>query len=129
MIELRPHHVCCLRFFEGKGYSPAFTENAAGVLQTLKREKKFTIKTGADDLCRACPYNGKSCAFHKKTDRYDALAAQKLGLAPGGVYNIDSLWKYVNAALVTEICADCEWAGICRADGAERSELQAARDQ
>ena len=113
MIKLRPHHVCCLRFFEGKGYSPAFTENAAAVLQTLKRKNTFTVVAGADDLCRACPFSGKTCAFHEKTDRYDALAAKKLGLASGGVYEIGALWQNVNAALVNEICADCEWAYIC----------------
>ena len=113
MIELRPHHVCCLRFFEGKGYNASFTENAWRVLQTLRENGIFTVKTGADDLCRACPYNGKNCAFAGKTDRYDSLAEKKLGLLPGGIYEIGSLWQKVNAALLKEICADCEWAEIC----------------
>ena len=113
MIKLRPHHVCCLRFFEGKGYSPAFTENAAAVLQTLKKENTFTVAAGPDDLCRACPFSGAECAYREKVDRYDILAAKALGLAPGGVYEIGALWKNVNAALVNEICADCEWAYIC----------------
>ena len=111
--KLRPHHVCCLRFFEGKGYSPAFTENAAAVLQSLKKENTFTVAAGADDLCRACPFSGADCAYREKVNRYDTLAAEALGLAPGGVYEIGPLWEKVDASLVRRLCADCEWAYIC----------------
>ena len=32
-LKLRAHHGMCLAFFEGKGYSSAFTENMGKVLE------------------------------------------------------------------------------------------------
>lgn len=48
-IKLRAHHLLCMRFFEGRGYSEAFVQNMA---QVLKAER-CVITDGADDICAA----------------------------------------------------------------------------
>ena len=37
-LKLRAHHGMCLAFFEGKGYSSAFTENMGKVLEEMEIE-------------------------------------------------------------------------------------------
>ncbi len=50
-LKLRAHHGMCLAFFEGKGYSSAFTENMGKVLEEME------IEAGKrKDICGDCSW-------------------------------------------------------------------------
>jgi len=45
--KLRGHHLICLNFFRGEGYSEDFIKN---IYSVMKKEKVEIVK-GADDVC------------------------------------------------------------------------------
>ena len=111
---LRPHHALCLRFFEGRGYSEAFTENAWKVLDRLNANGRFTVTTGPDALCAACPnLRDDGCVWQQKIRRYDEAAASMLGLRENETYPWGDFTKETAKTLIPAICADCEWYGLC----------------
>jgi len=52
-VRLRGHHLICLQFFRGEGYSPEFVENLAHVI-TNATESGALVVAGADRVCAAC---------------------------------------------------------------------------
>lgn len=67
MSLLRGHHLICLHFFHGEGYSEAFVRNLKEVLKRAEEEVKVT--DGADDVCRACPYlKNNRCEYDEGED-------------------------------------------------------------
>lgn len=54
MVKLRGHHLICLHFFKGEGYSKAFVENLREVVKRAEN-RTLEIVTGGDDVCAACP--------------------------------------------------------------------------
>ena len=64
---IRPHHMLCLQFFEGKGYSDEFITNMADIKNILDRENPYVeIVSGVDDLCVKCPNCiGENCKNEK----------------------------------------------------------------
>jgi hypothetical protein len=120
-VLLRPHHLLCLRFFEGKGYSTAFVNNTRAVLSRLEKDGRFTVVSGPDALCAACPHlAGGVCSQREKTDRYDTAAARFLGLRAGDAGDFAAFTKAGAAALQPRVCADCEWAEICAKQGGNK---------
>ena len=45
--KIRPHHGMCFSFFQGKGYSGAFTENMAAMKERLEENPEVTLLCGA----------------------------------------------------------------------------------
>lgn len=58
---IRPHHLLCMRYFQGCGYSDEFTENMRYVISNLKNGSEVLLTRGCDDICRKCPNNRKIC--------------------------------------------------------------------
>ncbi len=113
-VTLRPHHVLCLRFFEGRGYSETFTENAWEVLDRLNADGYFNVTDGPDALCAACPNRrAGGCVWQRKIMRYDEAAASLLGLRGNETYSWSAFSKETAQTLIPAICPDCEWYGIC----------------
>ena len=89
--KLRGHHLICLQFYRGEGYSEDFVKNLESVLEKA-RERGVLIVEGADDVCRSCPYliDGK-CSYKEGAEeeiRYlDMLALTLLGLSAERVVN------------------------------------------
>jgi len=50
--KLRGHHLICLNFFKGEGYSEDFISNIHSVIG----EDNIEIVQGPDDVCAWCPY-------------------------------------------------------------------------
>ncbi len=50
--KLRGHHLICLNFFRGEGYSEDFIRN----IHTVIGKQKIEIVDGPDDVCAKCPY-------------------------------------------------------------------------
>ena len=139
-LPLRPHHGMCISFFEGKGYSNAFTAHMARIKHVLETEDpQIQLVNGTDSICAPCPNNlgalpvsagendscrpvpdtGSACKTEEKVQRYDraVLAACEL--------NEDTVWSWSHFhGLVKErildcgkrrtICGDCQWNEICR---------------
>ena len=114
---LRGHHLICLNFFRGEGYSKEFIENLYDVI----KKESIEIVTGADDVCGKCPYlkEGK-CRSSDYTDEkihlQDREALRLLGFKPGMIVS----WKILASKLPeiidewkSEFCLACGYRKVC----------------
>lgn len=87
--KLRGHHLICLNFFRGEGYSEDFVENIYSVI----KKETVEIVRGADDVCARCPYlkEGK-CSEYDDIMLQDSEALMLLGFKPGMVVE----WKSIS---------------------------------
>lgn len=118
--RLRAHHLFCLRFFHGEGYTAGFV---AALREAREAEAAAGIEVveGTDDVCRACHrLTGEACEVDAAPERaisaLDALATRLLDVSPGERIETDSLDGRVSAALTAwrgEACADCDYARVC----------------
>lgn len=80
--------------FVGKGYSKEFTENMTCVIKALESGEYLVLTNGADDICRACPYNTNGiCKDEEKVNRYDSAAKNVLSLEYSKEYTYNDLKK------------------------------------
>ena len=114
---LRGHHLICLNFFRGEGYSEEFIENLYAVI----KKENIEIVTGADEVCRKCPYlkEGK-CRSSDYTDEkihlQDREALRLLGFKQGNIVS----WKMLASKLPeiidewkAEFCFACGYRKVC----------------
>ena len=115
--RLRGHHLICLNFFRGEGYSEDFIKN---IYTTIKKEE-IIIAKGPDDVCSKCPYlkNGR-CASNEYTDEkilvQDREALRLLGFRPGMIVD----WKIIASRLPgildewkEQFCVGCGYKKVC----------------
>ena len=123
--RLRGHHLICLHFFAGEGYSEHFV---ACLSETMRRSRVagVVVTEGADEVCRACPeLSGAECVSEQaggdaEIRRIDARAMELLGVTPGDVLAWDESGRRVPAILdawFDEACDGCTWFDVCRAAG------------
>lgn len=126
IYKIRPHHGMCFSFFQGKGYSDAFTENMRNLKEKLEENPEVVLLCGADDVCARCPRNGTmGCTDtgtglpSDKAETYDRQVLACLGLSEGA----QMPWKEFAASVKQnilapgrreEICKDCQWNALCR---------------
>jgi hypothetical protein len=122
--RLRGHHLVCLQFYRGQGYSDEFVANLDGV-QKAAAETPALIVSGPDDVCAACPGLGADgTCRHPDTGeaealRIDALALQVLDAAIGETISLgqahDRLASDAEACerWRAESCASCPWEHAC----------------
>lgn len=121
---LRPHHLLCLRLFEGRGYDERFTARMREVhtLMTASPETRFVLAAGADCLCAACPNRTEhqTCALGEEDARMrdnNALAA--LGARVGEEYSFAEVLGRIRGkmteAAFASVCGGCGWheTGVC----------------
>ena len=66
--SIRPHHLLCLQFFEGKGYSNGFVENMTKIHnEMLSKNPYVELTEGADDICENCPNNENGICTQEKS--------------------------------------------------------------
>lgn len=122
--KLRPHHGLCINFYEGKGYSPEFTENMTAVIEALDRENPETeITLNNDVICRKCPNAiDDTCRSIEKVSFHDKKVMDLCGLSDGDKI----LWRdfqqkvhdrIINIGKLKEVCGDCRWLYICEKKG------------
>jgi hypothetical protein len=114
---LRGHHLICLNFFRGEGYSEEFIEN---LYEVIKKEN-IEIITGVDDVCRKCPYlKDDKCRSSEYTDEkinlQDKEALRLLAFKP--VMIVD--WKIIASKLPNiieewkaQFCCSCGYRKVC----------------
>ncbi len=114
---LRGHHLICLNFFRGEGYSDEFIENLYAVI----KKENIEIAKGADDVCRKCLYlKAGKCRNSDYTDEkihlQDQEALRLLGFKPGMIVN----WKMIASKLPeiielwkADFCCSCGFRKVC----------------
>ncbi len=122
--QLRGHHLICLQFYRGQGYSDDFVANLDRV-QKSAAETPALIVSGPDDVCAACPGLGADgTCQHPDTGeaealRIDALALQLLDAAIGETLSLSEAHARLSgdAAAVgrwrAESCGSCLWENAC----------------
>lgn len=121
MLRFRPHHFLCTLSFQGKGYSPVFTENYQNICDQLQDCTEIEVVEGADSICKPCPHRrGSLCATQEKIERLDQAHAQVLGLKGGDRLTWgeakERLRQRMSIATHLKVCQGCEWLdqGHCR---------------
>ncbi len=121
--EIRPHHLLCMKFFEGKGYCDEFTDNMNSILDKVEEDPytRIFITYGSDDICSACPNDNKpSCILNRKANDYDMKVSDICSLDKNVPYSYSYLRDITEKLILREgrlgeICSDCEWyESICK---------------
>ena len=55
-MKLRGHHLVCLHFFTGEGYTKEFIDNLNRILKKAEAGEEIEVINSADDVCIKCPY-------------------------------------------------------------------------
>jgi len=121
MPSLRGHHLICLHFFDGSGYSPEFIANLKTVLNDADK-RRVEVLYGADDICGKCPYlAGNTCTHTENADeeirRMDNTAMELLQVSEGSILKwneIKALLEQVFPEWHKRFCIDCEWISTCK---------------
>lgn len=120
MLTLRPHHLICLHFYVGKGYSTEFVENMDDIWAAIGHGESITITDGADDVCLCCPHNRNGiCSTSEKVNRYDGQVRSLLGISTGDCVDYACVEPKIESEILTsgklsKICHDCQWYEICK---------------
>ncbi|MFO0752165.1 MAG: DUF1284 domain-containing protein [Thermodesulfovibrionales bacterium] len=122
--RLRGHHLFCLHFYSGEGYTPAFVENLQQVLSAVERGGAEAV-IGADAVCTQCPsLEDGRCSHSEQADaeirEMDARAMELLRVRPGERL----AWREIRERIPPvfplwhkAFCIACGWKWAC-----ERSE-------
>lgn len=119
-VLLRAHHVMCIHFFKGEGYSGDFTLHMAEVIAGLTPFTPVKPVCGPDAICAGCPnLSGGVCASQSKVMRYDKAVLEACGAEEGRIMPWGELKALVERRVIAQgkrplICSDCEWNDICR---------------
>lgn len=119
---LRGHHLICLHFFAGEGYSAEFIANLQVVLERL-RHTPLRLVEGPDDVCAACPsLRDGACVSESGGEEHirslDSLANELLGVEPGGLLDFAQVRTRLPAILdrwQASACSTCEFQALCAA--------------
>lgn len=120
-IKLRAHHLICLHFFKGEGYSEEFILNLKNIVSHLEASEDIKIVDGMDDVCFPCPNNKGGLCFYKpgaeeEVRALDNLASRLLDLKAGE----ETSWPRIKSKLSHVLpewknlaCEECNWKGTC----------------
>ena len=116
MAKLRGHHLICLQFFVGKGYSPKFVKNT---FRVLRNAKKIRVISGIDEVCKACPNLIEGRCPEEKVKELDRLAIFLLSINVGSVVNWDEIERRLPRIIpiwVRKACKKCKWWRVCKVE-------------
>ena len=125
VLRYRPHHFLCSLGFEGKGYSPDFTENMTAIVIGRLRAPggdatPIQVTGATDDICAPCPKRrGALCTSQDKIKTLDRAHAHALGLGPRETLTWGEAKARIRAQVLPgslkTLCQGCEWEpfGMC----------------
>ncbi len=131
MPALRGHHLICLHFFNGEGYTPEFITNLQSMLRSAA-SNMIEVVSGTDDICRECPYKkGTSCRYTDNAEQeirdMDVAALRLLHLSIGDNTN----WEEMRSNIPTifhkwyrNYCEDCDWKKTCEDNSFFKENMQ-----
>ena len=117
MSRLRGHHLICLNFFKGEGYSREFVENIWRILE----EESIHVVFGADDVCIKCPYlKNRICTYSEESEQnvteLDQMAYRLLSIYPGNTASWNGIKRRIPEIMrrwKKFACGDCDWKNVC----------------
>jgi uncharacterized protein len=123
--RLRGHHLICLQFFRGEGYSAEFVANLEHVVERAQTEGALIV-AGIDNVCAVCPELGPDsrCASvdaggESEIMRIDQLALEVLGAEVGERLTLPEARESLEADAVAvgtwraQACDGCAWESVC----------------
>ena len=122
VLKLRPHHINCLFFYRGKGYSESFVEAMTGLVTHLKAtpDQQVAFVKQPDQLCHACPHlRDEGCKSGERIIKLDDNTLSVFGIKEGKVYPfkeiIEVIYRSYHKEDLEKICQACEWykQGVC----------------
>ena len=120
-LKLRGHHLICLHFFRGEGYSAEFTANLREILKRAGTGERIEVASEADNVCNICPYlKGQECFYRKESDpEIRGMDREALMLLELKVRDI-VLWPDIREKIPAifrrwseEFCRVCDWRLAC----------------
>ena len=130
MINIRPHHLLCMRAYIGNGYSEEFKIEMEKVIKELKVYneflksdnlnnyiKKVNIVFNTDSLCEKCPNKqGENiCTSQEKVSLLDLKVIKYFNLKEG-IFSYKDLenqvYDNINEEVFDDICKECEWYSV-----------------
>ncbi|HZV46987.1 MAG TPA: DUF1284 domain-containing protein [Thermodesulfovibrionales bacterium] len=120
-LKLRGHHLICLHFFRGEGYSAEFTANLREILKRAATGEGIEVASEADNVCNICPYlKGQECFYRKESDpEIRGMDREALMLLELKVRDI-VLWPDIRKKIPAifrrwseEFCRVCDWRLAC----------------
>ncbi len=120
-MKLRGHHLVCLHFYRGEGYSPEYVEHLWKVVKRAENGEKIEVISGADDVCQVCPYlKDEHCGHKDEADeeirKLDQRALDFLKVNLGDHVAWEDLRKKVLSAPKSwfeSFCGGCDWFALC----------------
>ena len=120
MPSLRGHHLICLHFFNGEGYSEEFIRNLKNALKKMEHSP-VEICSGADEICMKCPYlKDNTCHYDNNAEEdirdMDTKALELLNLSPGSKADWNSIRDAVPGIFIqwhASYCESCDWITAC----------------
>jgi hypothetical protein len=117
MLKLRPHHINCIYFYKGLGYSKEFVKGMDRIVDLLNKDNMMEIKlvNYCDDICENCPnkLKDKVCITNEKVHKLDKLTLREYGLEINCIYSFsyikENIYKNFSKEKFKRICKDCEW--------------------
>ncbi|MDS0524680.1 DUF1284 domain-containing protein [Clostridium sp. SHJSY1] len=117
MLKIRPHHINCIYFYRGLGYSKEFVKGMDNIVNLLKEDDNIEIKliNHCDDICENCPNKLKEqiCKTNNKIKDLDELTLKEYGLKIDNSYKFSYIKRYIYKNFSKEkfekICKDCDW--------------------
>lgn len=118
LATLRGHHLFCLVFFRGYGYSKDFVDSLFKIFGSIKCGEVVEVVDGFDDVCRFCPYGIDGVCRYLGVDliRIDHYALDLLGFVVGDRVGYEDIvakvcreyirWRYT-------VCLSCSWRYVC----------------
>ena len=122
VLKLRPHHINCIFFYEGKGYSEGFVKNMNQIVDQLRNNPKqlVSFERTNDILCNNCPnQRGSNCVNAQRIDQLDKNTLLNYNVEEHKVYSFAEIIKNIytdyNNESFQAICKSCEWykQGVC----------------
>ncbi len=119
-VPLRPHHGMCLAYFQGEGYSEAFSHHMEQVKPLLEAGQLVRLSLQADVICAACPNRrGMECTAQEKVLAYDRAVLARCALTEGDVLPFPAFSDLVRRNILTpglrgQVCGGCQWNHLCK---------------
>lgn len=123
----RGHHLICLHFFSGEGYTQDFVENLSSILDAA-HDEGLEVCHGADDICRKCPHlKDDICQYTQNADKeintMDNRALKLLNAVSGNKL----VWHQIKESLPgifqewhKAYCTSCGWKPACEKNDSYR---------
>lgn len=120
-MKLRGHHLICLHFYRGEGYSPDYVEHLNKIVRRAQGGEEIEVVSGADDVCQACPYLKDSRCCHKEGADEEVHALDRAALDFHQITPGDRvLWPDLSEKVMKtskewfdSFCSGCDWFDLC----------------